>query len=141
MKDNPIFKGGGKKFIKYTLLVDFMGDVTKFVKWAGGKGQLITQFKPLFPKKIHRYIEPFVGSGAVLFYILQNYSPKEVIINDINEELMTAYEVIKKNAEALISKLKEHKKLHNKEYYYQVRKQNPKTLNNIDKTARFIYLS
>jgi DNA adenine methylase len=118
-----------------------MGDIPKFVKWAGGKGQLIEQFKPLFPNKINRYIEPFVGSGAILFYILKNYSPKEVIINDINEELMITYEVVEKDVELLILKLKEHKKLHNKEYYYEIRKQNPKDLNNVEKAARFIYLN
>jgi len=118
-----------------------MNDIPKFVKWAGGKGQLIEQFKSLFPKKIERYIEPFVGSGAVLFYVLENYSPKEVIIIDINDELMTTYNVIKENVEELIKKLKQHKNSHNKEYYYKIRDLDPKQLNNVDKAARFIYLN
>ena len=61
--------------------------IPTFVKWAGGKKQLIEQFKPLFPEKINRYLEPFVGGGAVLFYVLKNYKPKDVFIFDINEEI------------------------------------------------------
>ena len=56
----------------------------KFVKWAGGKSQLIEQFLPLFPKKFNNYFEPFVGSGAVAFHIIQNYKPKKVILSDVN---------------------------------------------------------
>ena len=65
-----------------------------FIKWVGGKRQLLEQFKPLFPKKIERYFEVFVGGGAVLFYIIQNYKPRYVFISDINEELINTYEVI-----------------------------------------------
>ena len=113
----------------------------KFVKWAGGKGQLIDQFIPLFPKKFNRYIEPFVGSGAVLFYILQKYPDVEVIISDVNVELITSYKTVKNDVEKLIKKLKEHQKKHNKEYYYIIRAIDPKTLSDVDNSARFIYLN
>jgi len=113
----------------------------KFVKWAGGKGQLIDQFIPLFPKKFNRYIEPFVGSGAVLFYILQKYPDKEVIISDVNNELITAYKVVKTDVENLIKKLIIHQNNHHKEYYYKIRAIDPKTLSEVDKAARFIYLN
>lgn len=116
-------------------------EAIKFVKWAGGKGQLLNQLIPLFPKKFNRYIEPFVGSGAVLFYILQKYPENEVIISDVNKELITAYKIIQKNVEELIKKLKDHKKKHNKEYYYKIRSINPDTLNDVEKAARFIYLN
>ena len=113
----------------------------RFVKWAGGKGQLIEQFIPLFPKKINRYIEPFVGGGAVLFYIIQNYHPKEIIISDVNKELITTYNVIKQDVEKLISILREHKKHHSKDYYYKIRAILPSSLSDVDKAARFIYLN
>ena len=54
-------------------MINMCKQILKFVKWAGGKGQLIEQFEPLFPKKFKRYIEPFVGSGAVFFHIIQNF--------------------------------------------------------------------
>jgi len=112
-----------------------------FVKWAGGKKQLISQFKRFFPKKINRYIEPFVGGGAVVFYIIKNHKPKEVIVSDINEELMNAYKVIKKNPERLIKLLKKYKKKHNKEEYYQIRAEDTKFLSSLIRAGRFIYLN
>ena len=67
-----------------------------FLKWAGGKGQLLNKFEELFPQEliegqIETYIEPFVGGGAVLFNVLQNYQIKKAYINDINKELYMYY--------------------------------------------------
>lgn len=115
--------------------------IPTFVKWAGGKKQLIEQFKPFFPEKIERYLEPFVGGGAVLFYVLKTYKPKEVFIFDINEELINTYKVIRDDVENLIKELKKLKKLHNKEHYYQVRAENPKLLSPLTRASRFIYLN
>jgi DNA adenine methylase len=118
--------------------------IPKFVKWAGGKGQLLEQFEPLLPKKFNRYIEPFVGSGAVFFYIIQKYNPKEIIISDINEELINVYEIIKTDAERLIVELKQHKEYHlveGKKYFLTIRATNPKDLPDLEKAARFIYLN
>tara|TARA_Y100000034_G_C6685041_1_gene301309 strand:- start:12 stop:350 length:339 start_codon:yes stop_codon:yes gene_type:complete len=103
-----------------------MIESVKFVKWAGGKQQLIDQFIPLFPKKFNRYFEPFVGSGAVAFHIIQKYKPKEVILSDINEELINSFNIIKTDVENLIIKLKKHKKEYlkdKKEYYYKMQDQ------------------
>src|SRR3989344_7878605 len=77
-------------------------EIPTIVKWAGGKKQLLKQFQKFFPDKIENYFEPFVGGGAVLFYILQTYAPKKVLISDTNEELMNCYEVIKNDVEELI---------------------------------------
>jgi DNA adenine methylase len=118
--------------------------IPKFVKWAGGKGQLLEQFEPLFPKKINRYIEPFVGSGAVFFHIAQKHKPKEIFLSDINEELMTTYNTIKNDAERLIVELKQHKEYHmtkGKKYYLTIRATNPKELPELERSARFIYLN
>lgn len=119
-------------------------EIPKFVKWAGGKGQLLEQFKPLFPKKFNRYLEPFVGSGAVFFYIVQNFKPKEIIISDTNEELINTYEIIKDDVERLIIELKQHKEYHmaeGKKYYLTIRATNPKDLPALERAARFIYLN
>jgi len=119
-------------------------EIPRFIKWAGGKVQLINQFIPFFPKKIDRYFEPFLGSGAVFFYIIQTFKPKEVYLSDTNEELINAYNVIKNDVEILICELEQHKKNHvnqGKEYYYSIRKQNPNDFDNLKKAARFIYLN
>ena len=118
--------------------------IPKFLKWAGGKGQLLEQFKPLFPKKFERYIEPFLGSGAVFFYIIQKYNPKEIIISDVNEELINTYEIIKNDVERLIVELKQHKDYHmaeGKRYYLTIRSTNPNNLPKLERAARFIYLN
>src|SRR3989344_5832405 len=110
--------------------------IPTFVKWAGGKKQLLEQFKNFFPKEIKTYYEPFIGGGAVLFYILQTYNPKKVLISDTNEELMNCYEVIKNDVEELILSLKKHKQAHNKEYYYKIRELDPRNLNKIERASR-----
>jgi len=115
--------------------------IPTFVKWAGGKTQLISQFTKFFPVKIERYFDVFVGGGAVAFYIMQKYKPKEVFISDINEELINTYEVIRESLAELIKSLKEHKQKHNKEYYYKIRALNPESLNKVEKAGRFIYLN
>lgn len=118
--------------------------IPKFVKWAGGKGQLLEQFEPLFPKKITRYIEPFVGGGAVFFYIIQNFKPKEIILADINEELINTYKVVKEDVERLLIELKQHSEYHKskgKPYYLTIRATDPTTLPDLERAARFIYLN
>ncbi len=118
--------------------------IPKFVKWAGGKGQLLSQFEPLFPKKFTRYLEPFLGSGAVFFYIIQKFKPKEIIISDINEELINAYEIVKNDVERLIVELKQHKEYHmveGKKYYLTIRATDPNELPKLERAARFIYLN
>src|SRR3989344_4472740 len=98
-----------------------MNDTPAFIKWAGGKKRLIEQFKPLFPKEAERYFEPFVGGGAIAFYIIQKNHLKEIYLSDINEELINCYETIRDEVEGLIVKLKQHRASHNKEYYYAIR--------------------
>ena len=115
--------------------------IKTFIKWAGGKRQLIEQFKPLFPKKIERYFEVFVGGGAVLFYVIQKYKPKYIFISDINEELINTYEIIKNDVENLIKELTKLKKLHSKEHYYEIRAENSKLLSSLTRASRFIYLN
>ena len=76
-----------------------------FVKWAGGKSQLLNEIRLKYPKNFEKYCEPFVGGGAVLFDILKNFPIKEILINDINFELMNTYRQIKENLHLLINKL------------------------------------
>ncbi len=119
-----------------------MGDnIPTFIKWVGGKKQLIEQFKQFFPETAGRYFEPFVGGGAVAFYIIQKNNLKEIYLSDINEELINCYEVIRDNIEELISKLKFHRENHNQKYYYAVRELVPEILSKIERASIFIYLN
>ncbi|WP_165079271.1 MULTISPECIES: DNA adenine methylase [unclassified Desulfovibrio] len=79
-----------------------------FLKWAGGKGQLLNEIAHYYPfeqNNIKKYAEPFVGGGAVLFDILNKYKLEEVYVSDINSELINTYCVIRDNVENLIAKL------------------------------------
>lgn len=83
--------------------------VKPFLKWAGGKGQLLSEIEKYYPfedEKITKYAEPFVGGGAVLFDILSKYLLKDVYISDINAELINAYRIIRDDIDELISLLK-----------------------------------
>ena len=116
--------------------------VPTFVKWAGGKKQLLGQFEKFFPKKIERYFDPFVGGGAVAFYLLKTHLEiKKIYLSDINEELIITYNALKNNIEELISLLKEYKLKHNKEFYYKIRAEDVKKLSKVQIAARFIYLN
>ncbi|MFW9950144.1 MAG: DNA adenine methylase [Candidatus Thorarchaeota archaeon] len=111
-----------------------------FLKWAGGKRQLISQMENFFPKIYNRYIEPFVGGGAVFFHLL----PDNSIISDNNPDLINCYKVIKEDIEDLIKSLKKHK--YEKNYYYEIRaldRDHKKfaELSNIEKASRSIYLN
>ena len=106
-----------------------------FLKWAGGKSRLIQQYIPYFPKSYKNYYEPFLGGGAVFFYL----QPSAAILTDINAELINTYCCVRDNVEELIYILKEHKIRHNKDYYYSVRNNSGGT--DIEKAARIIYLN
>lgn len=116
-------------------------EVPTFLKWAGGKKQLLPQFRSLFPRNITTYIEPFLGSGAVFFYIKKHYNIKNAILSDINEELTTCFKVVRDNPDALIKLLKKYRVTHNKEFYYKMRLLNPNSLSDLEKAARLIYLN
>lgn len=86
-----------------------------FVKWVGGKSQLLPELLSRIPSDVTRYFEPFVGGGALLFA----YQPHKACISDINPELINAYTVVKNEVGALIKDLKKH--MYEKEYFYKVR--------------------
>jgi len=104
-----------------------------FMKWAGGKSQLLGQFQKYYPKelkagKIKKYFEPFLGGGAVFLDISQQFSIESAFLTDINEELILAYKVIQRNPETLIEFLWKYSKQYyklseedRKEYFYEVR--------------------
>ena len=118
--------------------------IPTFVKWAGGKTQLLNQFEQFLPEKIDRYFEPFIGSGAVFFYIKQTCHPKYCMISDNNQDLINLYITIKDNLDELLPLLETYKRKHKqnpKDYYYQQRHLFNKTKDRLEKSALFIYLN
>lgn len=105
------------------------------VKWAGGKGQLIPQFEPLFPEEFDLYVEPFVGGGAVFFHLL----PEKSVLIDDNPELINFYLVVRDDLESLLSDLRKHR--NEREYYYQVRALDPESLDPVRRASRFLFLN
>lgn len=106
-----------------------------FVKWAGGKGQLLDELLKRAPTTFGRYYEPFVGGGA-LFFALQ---PKRAVLADKNQELANAYLVVRDNVEELVISLRQHR--NHRDYYYRLRSLNPLELTSLERASRFIYLN
>lgn len=104
-----------------------------FLKWAGGKSQLLSQFEAFYPEelkqgRIKKYVEPFIGGGAVFFEVVQNYNVKSAVLNDVNEELVIAYRVVQKDPETLFDFLnrlsKQYKRMSETErrgFFYEIR--------------------
>jgi len=113
-----------------------------FVKWVGGKRQLLKQFRMMNlypPERFNfekaRYFEPFVGGGAVFFDLL----PKKAFLSDLNYGLVVTYKVIKNNIDELMKSLKKHE--YEKEHFLKVRAKDPKKLSDIEIASRFIFLN
>ncbi len=119
-------------------------NVAPFVKWAGGKRQLIPQIKERMPKEFNNYFEPFVGGGAVIFELL----PKKALINDINKSLINAYRQICINSDEFIkavNKLDAEMWEDGKKYYYEMRQHyNDKLMKSeydVELAALFVFIN
>ncbi|CEO90517.1 DNA adenine methylase [Syntrophaceticus schinkii] len=116
--------------------------VVPVVKWVGGKRQIIDEIIKYVPDSFSTYYEPFLGGGAVLFEL----QPKKAVVNDVNEELMNIYEVIKDNVDELIEGLKRHKIKNDKAYFYEIReldrdREQYNLLTPVERASRIIYLN
>lgn len=114
--------------------------VAPIVKWAGGKRQLLPEIKPLLPRRIPLYCEPFFGGGAVFF----SRQPRRAVINDLNSDLMEMYRVVRDNPHELIESLKQHE--NSPEYFYRLRnldrdREAFSALSPVQKASRLIYLN
>lgn len=106
-----------------------------FLKWAGGKRWLANKIVELSSPMSGKYIEPFLGSGAVFFAL----RPSESLLSDLNPDLINAYEAIKNDPHKIELLLKEHQRKHSKDYYYKIRDYKPRC--EFRMAARFIYLN
>lgn len=133
-----------------------MAKAKPFIKWVGGKSQLIEQLDALLPADFDNwnnvtYIEPFVGGGAMLFYMLQRYpNIQHAIINDINPDLATCYRTVRDNPNQLIESLRDIESAYfalqseegRKEFFMAVRdRYNEKNLDPIENTTKFFFLN
>ncbi len=115
-----------------------------FLKWAGGKQQLLAQYEPHFPAHFSRYFEAFIGGGAVFFHLWNTGRlPASVYLFDNNQELINVYAVVRDRPADLIAALSVHRERHCKAYYYQVRdgERQGVALSDVDRAARTIYLN
>jgi DNA adenine methylase len=118
--------------------------VKPYLKWAGGKRQLLPEIRKYVPARLsnYRYFEPFVGAGAVFF----DRQPKRALINDFNVQLMLTYSAIRDRVDDLIALLRIHKERNTEEYFYEVRgldrdAEKFAALSDVEKAARLIFLN
>lgn len=115
--------------------------LSPFIKWVGGKRQLLPYLMKYVPKKFNTYYEPFIGGGALLFKL----EPENAVVNDFNEELINTWNVVKNNIDELNEQLYIHEQKDSKEHYLDVRSvdRDGRILNmsNVERAGRFIYLN
>lgn len=115
-------------------------NISPVLKWVGGKRQLLPSIVPLLPQNYKTYVEPFLGGGALLFAT----QPKVALVNDVNEELINVYQIVKNNVEDLISLLKTYD--NSSETFYRIRGldrdiEKYVSLSAVEMAARIIYLN
>ncbi len=112
---------------------------TPFLKWAGGKSQLLTTYAQFFPAKFNHYYEPFIGAGAVFFRLASSRTQFRATISDCNAELINCYLTIKGDVQSVIDELKHFE--NDEELFYAVRAQQPAKMTRAERTARMIFLN
>lgn len=120
---------------------DIAAEVRPFVKWAGGKRQLLPELLSRKPLSFQRYHEPFVGGGALFFALAGRglLGPGRARLSDINADLINAYQVVRDRVETLIVLLAQFR--NEEEFYYEVRAQDPRMLDPVQRAARLLYLN
>jgi DNA adenine methylase len=111
-----------------------------FIKWVGGKRQLLPTILDVTPRKVSgTYHEPFIGGGAVFFALFAEGRIRRAVLSDVNRELIDAYTSVRDQPEELISALREHR--NEKAHYYRVRATEVERLSAVERAARFIFLN
>ncbi len=113
--------------------------VRPFLKWAGGKRQLLPRILTLVPPRVRTYVEPFLGGGALFFALAARRRFKRAVLGDFNGELIGCYEAVRDDVDAVIKKLAGLR--NTRDVYYEVRGQNPERLKPAERAARLIYLN
>lgn len=115
--------------------------VRPFLKWAGGKTQLLSQLAQFYPPRrtVERYVEPFLGSGAVYFHFKAMVEPKRALLWDNNRELVDTFQAVQSSVDQVIKLLRKYQKQHSKDFFLAMREKMPTSLPS--KAARLIYLN
>lgn len=116
-----------------------MAPARPFLKWAGGKSQLLQSFAEHYPTDFNRYFEPFIGGGAVFFDLTNKRESLRATISDSNGDLVNCYLTVRDHVETLIRRLKRYK--NEPDYFYAVRARDSQKLDQIERAARVIYLN
>ncbi|MBX9723090.1 MAG: DNA adenine methylase, partial [Candidatus Obscuribacterales bacterium] len=109
------------------------------LKWAGGKGQLLSSYEQYFPEEFKAYFEPFTGGAAVFFHLRAKHGSFDASLSDLNQELINCYAQIKNNLEQLIISLRKHQ--NDESYFYEMRAQDPAQLSPLDRASRLMFLN
>lgn len=112
---------------------------TPFLKWAGGKSQLLQAFKPFLPARFHNYFEPFLGGGAVYFHLRSTRGLFPSFLSDLNQELIETYRAVRDFPEELIAHLSLH--VNDKDYFYALRAADTGKMTPVERAARLIFLN
>lgn len=112
-----------------------------FLKWAGGKTQVLRQLEPYFPTAFGHYYEPFAGSAVVFLHLRRTLGTFPASLYDANPELVNCFQIVRDSVESLISQLVVHRSNHSKNYYYFIRQLDPSALSPVERAGRFIYLN
>jgi len=120
-----------------------------FLKWVGGKSKYLKQLGRFLPRAFNRYLEPFLGSGAMYFYLHSRFPQGPALkrregsryLSDLNPHLIQCYQVVRDECASLIEQLQAYQQKHSVDRYYAVRSVSPDSLSPIDAAARFIYLN
>lgn len=110
-----------------------------FLKWAGGKSQLLSTFKDFYPKNFNRYFEPFLGGGAVFFNLAALTPGLKSFISDCNPDLINCYKMLRDEPDAVIEALRKHR--NDKHHFYKIREQDGSDLDSAERAARMIFLN
>ena len=124
------------------LSVRIIVQIPTFIKWLGGKRRLLAQIDPYLPNNVERYFEPFLGGGAMFFYIKQKYDPKYSMLSDVNKDLIEAFIAVRDKPRELIEKLEYFNEKNSEGFYYKIREKfNQNRITGIMRVAAFIYFT
>jgi DNA adenine methylase len=116
-----------------------------FLKWVGGKAQLLAQFDEFLPAEVNRYFEPFIGGGAVFFHLKHRFPQMRAFLRDNNDELINTYTAVRDQPQALMRQLDAHLAAFaadRERYYYLVRSRHHLPRGNVvERAARMIFLN